>query len=88
MGDVYRDQGEYAQALYHYRASLELRRDIGDRQGEGWMLHALALVHAAQKVYAQAHDCVAQALAIAEEGADEELRQACVQVRDNLPAGE
>jgi tetratricopeptide (TPR) repeat protein len=88
IGDVYRDQGAYAQALHHYRVSLDLRRDIGDRRGEGWMQHALALVYAAQHLYAQARDCVAQALAIAEEGADTKLRQACTQVRDNLPARE
>jgi len=52
------------------------------------MLHALALVYAAQNVYARARDYVAQALAIAEEGADAELCQACIQVRNNLPAGE
>lgn len=88
MGDVYCDQGEYEQALHHYRASLDLRRKIGDRRGEGWMLHVLASVYAAQGMSAQACDCAAQALAIAEACADEELRSACVQVQDQLSAGE
>jgi predicted ATPase len=88
LGDVYRDRGEYDQALHHYRASLDLRREIGDRRGEGWMLHAVALVYAVQNVYTRARDYVAQALAIAEEDADAELCQACIQVRNNLPAGE
>jgi tetratricopeptide (TPR) repeat protein len=88
MGDVYCDLGGYEQALQHYRASLDLRREIGDRRGEGWMLHALALAYAAQNLYTQARDCVAQAVAIAEEGADEDLHRACVQVYNQLPAGE
>jgi tetratricopeptide (TPR) repeat protein len=88
MGDVYSDLGEHDQALRHYHASLDLRREIGDRRGEGWMLHALALAYAAQNLYTQASACAAQALAIAEEGTDEDLRQACVQVHNQLPAGE
>jgi hypothetical protein len=87
MGDVYCDLGEYEQAL-HYRASLEIRRETGDRRGEGWMLHALASVHATQDLPALARDCLAQALAIAEECADAELRRACVQVQDQLSAGQ
>jgi tetratricopeptide (TPR) repeat protein len=88
MGDVYCDLGEHAQALRQYQASLDLRREIGDRRGEGWMLHALALAYAAQNLYTQARDYAAQALAIAEKGTDEDLRRACVQVYNQLPAGE
>jgi tetratricopeptide (TPR) repeat protein len=88
MGDVYSDLGAHAQALRQYQASLDLRREIGDRRGEGWMLHALALAYAAQNLYTQARACVAQAVGIAAEGTDEELRRACVQVYNQFPAGE
>lgn len=87
MGDVYRDMGDHKQALYYYQASLEIRREIGDRKGEGWMLNSLALVFAAQNLHTQARDYLAQALAIAEECADEELRGACADVQDQLSAG-
>ena len=87
MGDIYCELGDYAEARHRYQASHNIRRDIGDRQGEGWMLHALAQVDAAQNLYMQAHGDIEQALSIAQECADENLRRACIQVRDQLPTG-
>ena len=87
IGDVYRDLGEHDQSLKHYQMSLNIRRKISDRKGEGWMLHSLALEFAAKDSDTQAHDCMAQALAIAEEFADEELLHACAHVQDQLSEG-
>ena len=87
MGDVYCDLGEPEQALERYQASLDIRREIGDQRGEGWMLHALAKVHAAQGRITQAGDCTEQATAIAQASGDEDLRLACDQLRTELPDG-
>jgi tetratricopeptide (TPR) repeat protein len=85
MGDVSLDLGDREQAVRHYQASLDLRREIGDRRGEGWMLHALSRAYAAGNLWMQARECAAQAAAIADECGDEELHRACVQANDQLP---
>jgi len=82
MGDIYRDLGEYDQALHQYRTSIDIRREIGDRKGEGWMLYSLASIYSLQKLRDQVHDCTNQALTIAEECRDEGLRRVCNQIRD------
>jgi tetratricopeptide (TPR) repeat protein len=84
VGDIYRDQGKHEQALHYYRASLDIRRTIGDRRGEGWMLHALAQEYALLNSLPQARECVIQALAIAEECTDEEMRCACIKLQEQL----
>lgn len=84
LGDVYRDRGDYQQALHHYQLSLDIRQEIGDRRGEGWMLHALATVYSSQANYLQAQRCIAAALALAEACTDARLREACLQLQDQL----
>ena len=66
MGDVYVDLGNHDQAVHHYQASLTIRQEIGDRQGEGWMLHALARVYAAQGMDSEAHRYTTRASAAAD----------------------
>ena len=77
LGDVYFDLGQHEQALASYEASLQLRWALGDRRGEGWMLHRLAQVHAAQKETERAQQYTARALDIAVECGDAKLQEAC-----------
>ncbi len=84
IADICRDQGKHEQALHYYRASLDIRREIHDRSGEGWMLRALGRGYAKLNSFSQAHECLEQALAIAEECADEELRQECLRIQDEI----
>ena len=87
MGDIYRDLGEYDRAIRQYQASIDIRRGIGDRSGEGWMLYSLASVHKIQNLSVQAHDCINQGLSIAEECRDEELHRVCIQLQNELTEG-
>ncbi|GAB3006903.1 hypothetical protein GCM10027184_75500 [Saccharothrix stipae] len=47
MGSVYRDLGKLSESLDHLERSVELRKRIGDRHGEGFGLHSLALTRTA-----------------------------------------
>ena len=75
--------GNHDQALNHYQASLNLRREIGDRRGEGWMLHAIALEYDAVNSHEVAHDYMLKALGVARDSEDKELLKACNQILEN-----
>ena len=81
IGDVYHDRGEYAQAIGYYQRSRKIRCEVGDRQGEGWMLHHLALAGLADGQQAQARDWAEQASSIAATKNDPELIHACACLR-------
>jgi hypothetical protein len=74
------ETGLFEKAADHYLASLELRREVGDRQGEGWMLHHLAKV-CAESEPERSHELLGQALAIAREISSEQLKKACIQLQ-------
>lgn len=77
IGDVYHERGACAEAVTHYRQSLDIRREIGDRHGEGWMLHHLAVTGFSSGHTDHVGEWVAEALRIAESEGDSELLQAC-----------
>jgi tetratricopeptide (TPR) repeat protein len=77
MGDVYAAIGKPNEALVQYEASLQLRKDLEDRSGEGWMLFRIAQVEASRDQWDRALDVVGQALEIADECGDEKLTAAC-----------
>jgi serine/threonine protein kinase/tetratricopeptide (TPR) repeat protein len=81
MGDISRESGLRDNAADHYRASLELRREINDLEGEGWMLHRLAEVYLTQGASDRAGDLLGQALTIANETGSERLKQACIRLQ-------
>jgi len=81
LGDVYFEMKWYREALPYYGASMQLRWDLGDRKGEGWMLQRLARVYAAQGETGRARDSTTQAVKIAEEIGDMELLAACGSLR-------
>lgn len=77
LGDLHLEAGELDQARTCYESSLGLRREIGDRRGEGWMLYGLAQVDRSSGAVELARDRASEACKIAEECDDEELLRAC-----------
>jgi tetratricopeptide (TPR) repeat protein len=84
IGDVYRDKQDYPEAINHYQRSLEIRREIADRQGEGWMLHHLASTEYSHGRLEPARESIALASQIAEHLNDEDLIQACSHLSTQL----
>jgi serine/threonine protein kinase/tetratricopeptide (TPR) repeat protein len=78
LGDAHLADGEAEAAIDHYDASLDIRRRIGDRRGEGWMLHHRARAAGIAGDEDSATAFRQEALRIAETIGDEELRQACI----------
>ena len=81
LGDLCHDIGDGEGAIEHYTSSLEIRGDIGDRRGAGWMLHHLARAHQLRGATVEARECATAAAAAAEEMGDEELAASCEALR-------
>src|SRR5699024_4090301 len=73
LGEVCLTLGRTADARRHLEASLALRRELGDRHGEGWMLAQLARVHDAAGEKGAAAAARAEGARIAEETGDSAL---------------
>jgi class 3 adenylate cyclase/tetratricopeptide (TPR) repeat protein len=78
LGDLSARSGDRGTAGRHYGRSLEIRRRIGDRRGEGWMLYELARNEGAG---ARAGEWTARASRIAEGCGDHELADACLRLQ-------
>jgi tetratricopeptide (TPR) repeat protein len=81
LGDICWDDGQPDEALEWYERSLRLRVEIGDGRGEGWMLQRLARLHAAKGDREDAEDLLRRAADLSVHCSDEELMEACEQVR-------
>jgi tetratricopeptide (TPR) repeat protein len=81
LGDVGWDEGLRDDASKWYEQSLLLRVEIGDRRGEGWMLQRLARLHAAAGDRQDAEALLRRATDLSVSCSDEELMEACEQVR-------
>ena len=75
-GDLCLDRGHPSEALGYYDESLALRRRLGDRRGEGWMLHHRAQALSASGDGAGGQESAERGAAIADELADRELTEA------------
>ena len=84
LGDIERDRGNYQQALTHYGDSLQLRWDIEDRAGEGWMLERIGKIHILEEKLPEARKELQKALEIAQECGESKLQLACQQSLSNL----
>ncbi len=82
MGEVYAAIGDQEKATKCYETSLEIRRELGDRRGEGWMLYHLAKLNSSQGADNQAREQIAEAGLIAAEVDDADLRKACDEARN------
>jgi tetratricopeptide (TPR) repeat protein/class 3 adenylate cyclase len=77
LGDVHFGMDRHEDALPCYLDSLRLRPELGDRRGEGWMLHRLARSYAAQGLGERSRNAAEGATLIAAEVGDEELTKTC-----------
>ena len=77
LGDIALDENETANARTMFEDSLELRRAINDRKGEGWMQHAIARAAAQAGAVEAAVAALVAAREIALQLDDAELAQAC-----------
>jgi len=76
LGDVHRALGHPAEATGAYEASLEIRREVGDADGEAWMLLRLAELAAEAGNEDGARELARRARAVETGGPDEELEAA------------
>ncbi len=76
LGEVCLGSGRLDEGLRSLEASIDLRRQLGDRRGEGWMLERLARVSAAKGDLASARASAVAAHRIAGEVEDDALRTA------------
>jgi tetratricopeptide (TPR) repeat protein len=83
-GEVLAETSLFDQARECYDVSLDIRREIGDRKGEGWMLHHLAGVLMSQGDREQGLALLDQATAVALETGDQQLGQACARLETEL----
>ncbi|HKT36004.1 MAG TPA: tetratricopeptide repeat protein, partial [Nitrospira sp.] len=84
LGDVCLDRRDMRQARLFYERSYEIRRQIGDRRGEGWMLHQLGLTESIDGNHDAARERIEEALSIAKAGHDTELVDTCTRAFEAL----
>ena len=70
LGIAYSSQGEYQRAIDHFQQSLEITREIGDRNGEARSLGSLGLAYSSQGDYQRAIDHFQQSLKIQQQIGD------------------
>lgn len=83
LGEIYSELGQNETALKHFAASLQIRREIGDNTGEGWMLYHLARLNTSLDTL-QAAEQLAQAESLAAAQGDQKLLDACKQLQEAL----
>ena len=81
LGDICWGDNQRDDALDWYERSLRLRVEISDRRGEGWMLQRLARLQAARGNLPEADELLRRAADLSVHCSDEELMEACEQVR-------
>ena len=54
LGEIFRQEGDYRQAMSSARESLEIFRELGDTTYVGWQLFTIAHIHSLGREYAQA----------------------------------
>ena len=74
MGSAYRQLGEYQRAIDFHQQSLEIQREVGDRQGEAACLGNLGSVYRQLGEYQRAIDFHQQSLEIQREIGDSQLK--------------
>ena len=77
LGQVDRTIGRFDRAVQYFEQSREIRQTLGDRTGEGWMLHRIAETRAALDQPEAARDAAAAAARIAARSGDADLIAAC-----------
>lgn len=78
---IYSNRGQYSLALSHFQEALVVRREEGDRAGEGATLNQIGMVYNSQGDYDQALSYYQQALVILREVGDQVAQAATL---DNI----
>jgi tetratricopeptide (TPR) repeat protein len=73
LGNVCGYVNDYAEAIAFYERSLDICREIGDRQGEGKVLGNIGSIAYDQGDYAKSRACLEQALSIVREIGDRQI---------------
>jgi tetratricopeptide (TPR) repeat protein len=81
LGDLATQKGRLEEAFERYQTSLEIRRAIGDRKGEGWMLLRSAQVQRRRGSVAAAEDLLSEAATAATGCEDPKLREQCIKLQ-------
>jgi tetratricopeptide (TPR) repeat protein/class 3 adenylate cyclase len=81
LGDWHWDEGDLARAADCYERSFKTRQPIGDLRGQGWMLQRLARTRAAAGDRHGSQKLLARATDFSNQCSDEELMQACAELR-------
>ncbi|MFI0732667.1 tetratricopeptide repeat protein [Streptomyces sp. NPDC021225] len=70
LGIALRDAGRPKDALREFTSALSLRREIGDRRGEGLVLHNIGLTHRRLGDWGKARSILQTAISVREEAGD------------------
>jgi tetratricopeptide (TPR) repeat protein/class 3 adenylate cyclase len=81
IGDLLVARDDIDHAFEQYSRSLEIRRSIGDRRGEGWMLHSVARCELARGEPYRVREHLIAATRLADQCGDAELAAVCTQLR-------
>jgi serine/threonine protein kinase/tetratricopeptide (TPR) repeat protein/pimeloyl-ACP methyl ester carboxylesterase len=77
LGELEHGAGRYESAVARFETSLDIRREVEDRAGMGWMMYRMARSNAALGSSTAARNLVSSAAEIAEEVEDGDLVVAC-----------
>ncbi|QJR37838.1 serine/threonine-protein kinase PknK [Gemmatimonas groenlandica] len=67
LADVCIGRGQYLEAFEHLHPAMHIRRALGDRRGEGWLLEKMARAHSALGNSAEAAEAACAAEVIAQD---------------------
>ncbi|MGH7889938.1 MAG: tetratricopeptide repeat protein, partial [Thermodesulfobacteriota bacterium] len=74
IGNVYYEMNDYQTAWKCYQESLRIRKKLGDKKGEAWVLYNLGRVYHSLKNYGESKKHYEESLSLAEELGEEELK--------------
>ena len=86
LGDLNFEDEDFETAREHYEASLGLRRDLDDRQGEAWMLYHLARTELTLGNAEAARELLGTATKAADVNHDAALQTACTELERKVDA--
>jgi tetratricopeptide (TPR) repeat protein len=87
LGDLWFKKGDFSKSLECYEKSLAIRRQIGDKKGEAWMLYRQGLTHCELKEIPRAKEAARLSMQLASEVGDESLKNSSKQLLQRLEGG-
>jgi PAS domain S-box-containing protein len=84
IGGVFERRAEHERARQYHEESLELSRELGDRQGEANSLDSLGNIAESRGAYDRATECCEEGLALFRECGDREGEASCLDTLGNV----